>query len=230
MFILKLLERLFIIIFLIFFISGCSRRTQPEIVDAKVIEYKVEYVDEVAGSIPTSILPRKMTLIFAEKMAMNTIDGFLGQFTLTYIADLKKETVVTMLKLFDKRYYHRGESGENPAGIAPMDGMKLEGTDSTARILDFDARRYILYIPGYEEKEIWSTPDIKIKNPNITTPYKELEDVLLQFYTELSVLKMNMMAHNFEEQSLSNEIFQVPEKYEEISRKKMEKILEELFK
>lgn len=224
-----MLERFFIIFICAIFLSDCTVRERTETVDAIVIEYDVDYVDEIAGSVPTNILPGKMTLVFANRMAMNTIEGFLGQFTLSYIADLKKETVTTVLKIFDKKYYYSGKKGENPAGIAEMKDMKLEKTNNTTRILDFDAVKYNLYIPGYEEKEIWCT-DIGIKNPNITTPYKELDKVLLQFYTELSVLKMNMTAQKIEEKMLNSEIFMIPKNYEEISRAEMELILKELFK
>ncbi len=226
----KLLERFSILLICVFFLWACSEKDSAEMVGAKVIEYDVDYIDEIAGSVPTNILPGKMTLVFANRMAMNTIEGFLGQFTLSYIADLKKGTVTTVLKLFDKRYYHRGKRGENPAGIAPMKDMKLEKTATTARMLEFDAIKYKLHLPGYSEKAIWCTPDIHIKNPNITTPYKELDKVLLQFYTELSVLKMNMTAEKFEEKTLSTDIFTIPENYQEISRAKMELILAELFK
>jgi len=227
---LKLLAEIFLVFFIVFFLISCSRKDEPKIIEAKVIEYKIEYIDEVAGTVPTKILPGKMTLIFTDRMAMNYIEGFLGQFTLTYIADLKKETVITMLKLFDKNYFYQGSAGEQPAGIAPMNGLVLEKTDSIDQILDFNATKYILHVPGDKDREIWCTPDIKIKDLNITTPYKSLEEVLLQFYTELSVLKMVMKANKYEEKTLNSEIFKVPDKYLEISRLKMEKILNELFR
>jgi hypothetical protein len=199
-------------------------------VDAKMIRYRVEYLDAIAGSVPTNVLPDRMTLIFADKMAMNTLEGFLGQFSLTYLADLQKNTVVTMLKLFDKKYYYKGKAGELPAGILPLEGMFLEQTSESRKILDFDTKKYILHLPGQNKKELFATESLDIRNPNIATPYKELPEVLLQFYTELSVLKMVMVAESYEETSLKREYFSIPDNYSEISRSTMEKILTELFK
>lgn len=200
------------------------------IVEAQIIEYRVEYIEKVAGSIPTNILPGKMTLIFADGKAMNNIEGFFGQFSLSYIADLNKRTVTTLLKVFDRKYFHAGSENENPVGIALMDGMKLEKTGIKDEILNFNSEQYLLHLPGEKTHEIWGTYDIDIASPNITTPYKDLDQVLLQFYTELSVLKMFVTAEKFEKKQISTEMFSIPDDYEEISREKMNRILAELFK
>lgn len=225
-----MLARVIIAALVIISFAGCKREKKIKIVDAQVIEYRVEYIEEVAGSVPTHILPRKMTLVFAGNKAMNNIEGFFGQFSLTYIADLKARTVLTLLKVFDKKYYHEGTEDEPPVGIALMPGMKLEETGRQDEIINFEAKQYILHLPGGHSHDIWVTSDIKIKDPNITTPYKNVDDVLLQFYTELSVLKMLVRAEKYESRSLSTEIFMVPDNYEEVSREKMNNILEELFK
>ena len=224
------LYRLFFVIIAFATLSGCTDTHTKGALDAKIIHYRVEYLDKVAGSVPTNILPDRMTLVLADNKALNTIEGFLGQFSLSYMADLRKNRVVTMLKIFDKRYYHNGKSGELPVGISPMENMFLELEENSFKMLDFDTRKYILHLPGQKEKELFGTMDLEIKNPNNTTPYREVPDVLLQFYTELSVLKMNMIAEQFEEREVEKTVFKIPENYKEISRPAMEKLLAELFK
>lgn len=226
----KLLAKFICLFSVLFIFSQCSRTEKPELIDAKVIVYRVEYIEEEAGSIPTNILPRKMTLVFADNKAMNNIEGFLGQFSLTYIADLKKRSVTTLLKIFDNHYYYQGSVDELPAGIDGLEGMELEKTGDTKTMMNMVAEKYILHLPGDQKKEIWGTSEIQIKDPNITTPYRELEKVLLQFYTELSVLKMLVKAEKYEEREISTSLFDIPQDYERISRLTMEKTLAELFK
>lgn len=199
-------------------------------IDVNLIEYRVEYIDDVAGSVPTNILPGKMTLIFHEHTAITSIEGFLGQFSLTYLADLKKQKVTTMLKLFDKNYYYEGEKGELPAGIVPFENMEIEETNDSAMILDFMCRKYILHSDKLDNKEIWSTKEIGIKNPNITTPYRDVPGILLQFYSQLSVLKMFLFIEKYQEKSISRDLMEVPDNFKQISRSAMEKTLVELFK
>lgn len=171
-----------------------------------------------------------MTLIFANGRAMNSIEGFFGQFSLTYIANLNEKTVVTLLKVFDKKYYHNGTKNESPVGIAQMNGMKLEKTGMRDKIINFNAEQYLLHLPEGHTHEIWGTSDIEIADPNITTPYKDLDQVLLQFYTELSVLKMLVKVEKYEKKEMSMEMFSIPGDFEEVSREKMNRILAELFK
>jgi hypothetical protein len=227
---LRSLVSVFLIFFLIVSFAGCLRETEPEIVEAQILEYKVKYIERVAGSVPTSILPGRMTLIFANGKAMNSIEGFFGQFSLTYIADLNDKTVVTLLKVFDKKYYHSGTKNESPVGIAQMNGMRLEKTGMRDKIINLNAQQYLLYLPEGYTHEIWGTSDIEIADPNITTPYKELDQVLLQFYTELSVLKMLVKAEKYEKKEMSTAMFSIPGDFEEVSREKMNRILAELFK
>ncbi len=199
-------------------------------IDVKLIEYKVNYIDDRAGSIPTNILPGKMTLIFHDHKALTNIEGFLGQFSLSYLADLKNRKVITMLKLFDKNYYHEGKAGELPVGVPALENIEIEETKDSAVILDFLCRKYVLHSNNLNSREIWSTEEIDIKNPNITTFYREIPGVLLQFYSQLSVLKMLLTIERYQEKTISSEIMMVPDHYKEISKVAMEKTLIELFK
>ncbi len=226
----KVLVRNLTLLLVLFFVFGCQQDRKPEMIDVNLIEYRVEYIDDVAGSVPTSILPEKMTLIFHEDKALTSIEGFLGQFSLSYLADLKKQKVITMLKLFDKNYYYEGEKGELPAGIVSFENMKIEETTDSAIILDFMCRKYLIHSDQLGSKEIWSTTEIGVINSNITTPYREIPGVLLQFYSQLSVLKMFLFIEKYQEKSINKDLLEVPDNFKRISKSAMEKTLIELFK
>ncbi|MCK4921042.1 MAG: hypothetical protein KAS71_08350 [Bacteroidales bacterium] len=228
--ILRLLKYLTLIFIASILLYSCSTRKGDETVEIKIIQYDVTYINENAGSIPTRILPNKMQLVFGDDYAMNSIEGFLGQFSLTYIANLKKKKVTTLLKLFDKKYYYLGPNGEFPCGIDPMKAMVLKPTGKSANILGFKAKEYDLGQIGINGLKIYTTNDIDVKSPNNNTPYSSIDEVLLQFYTKLSVLEMYLVAESFEEDSASINIFSIPDDYEPVTRIKMENTLAELFK
>jgi len=227
---LKLLARFLPVFVFFILVFACRQDKKSKMIEVKVLEYHVEYVDDVAGSVPTSILPEKMSLIFYDQKALTTIEGFLGQFSLSYLADLKKQRVVTMLKLFDRNFYYQGEEGELPAGIVSFEDMIIEKTGDSAMIMDFMARKYIVRAGEIDSKEIWSTEEIDIRNPNIITPYREIPGVLLQFYSQLSVLKMHLVIEKYQEKTISEDMMQVPDSFKRISKSTMEKTLEELFR
>ena len=219
------------LLFVFFILTiSCDTSKKSKNIDAKIIKYRVEYVNEKAGSIPTKILPSQMTLIFANQYALNSIEGFFGQFSLVYIANRKKKTVTTLLKIFDKKFFYIGQEGELPCSIDPMSGHSISEGTANIEIAGFKASEKILHRIDKNDISIFTTDEIKVKNPNNTTPYKNVDEVLLVFYTKLSVMGMMLIADEYKEEVISNKIFQIPDGYKEISRANMENTINELFK
>lgn len=218
--------------FTLFLLPSCNRSNLPSegTVNAKVIEYKINYLEDKAGSIPTSILPGRMTLIFADNFALNRIDGFLGQFSLSYVADLKKKSVTTYLRLFDKKYYYIGQPGELPCGIEPLDNIQITPTGQKKEIAGYIANEIIVRTDDNKEIILYTASLDHIKNPNITTPYSEIKEVLLEFFTRLSVLDMRISASRLYNKEVDWLLFNIPEDYVQISKAEMEKAMHELFR
>jgi hypothetical protein len=222
---LKYLTRLFFL-FLLAILSSCHWNKIP----AHVIEYKVTYLEDKAGSIPTYILPGKMTVVFADHYALNRIEGFLGQFSLSFIANLRNRTVVNLVKIFDKKYVYYGMVDELPVCIAPIDSMKIVEEGKNIEFAGYSCRKLLITSSNHPVINVLCTDRIKVKNPNITTPYREINEVLLMFNTRLSVLEMKFTASKYEEKEVPREIFRVPDDYQSISKENLEQVIKELFK
>jgi hypothetical protein len=227
---LRALQKISIVSFFIILISGCDKTVKEKEIEAIVINYKVEYLDKTAGSIPTNVLPKKMKLVLGDRYAMNSIKGFFGQFSLTYIANIKKDKVITLLKIFNEKLYYEGKKGELPCNIDEMEGLMITKTGNTREMLGFNCEEFEFLLPDKELMSVYGTNEIDFSSPNKTTPYNEIEEVLLQFYTKLDVLEMFLTAENYIEENLSTKVFAIPEGYKEVSRTKMENTITSLFK
>jgi hypothetical protein len=215
----------------LFIFTGCKNNKVPEgEVSSTVIEYKVIYLSEKAGNIPTKMLPGKMTVIFAGHYALNKIEGFFGQFSLVYIGNLRNKSVITMLKLFDKKYVYHGKEGELPIGFSELENMVIKETGNTKEILGFKCKELLISSDKKPDFYILSTDQVKIKNPNITTPYKEISELLLEFNTELSFLGMKLTANSVQNKVISWDAFRVPPDYQEKPKEFINKTIQELFK
>ena len=213
-------------------IFGCNSNKIPTKgnVKAHVIDYKVQYLNTKAGSIPTSILPGIMTVIFADHFALNRIDGFLGQFSLRFIANLKTRKVTSMVKIFDKKFVYYGIAGELPVCMIPFDSLNINEESGTVDFAGFKCKKLLVSSSNYNDFNIFFTDQIDVKNPNNTTPFKNINGVLLMFNTRLSLLEMQMKAIKYEDREVPWEIFNVPDDYVKISRLDMEQLINELFK
>ncbi len=228
--ILSILQKFSVVFVIIILFTACDKTGKEKEIEAIVINYRVEYLDKTAGSIPTNVLPKRMKLILGDHYAMNSIKGFFGQFSLTYIANLKKQKVITLLKIFNEKLYHEGKRGELPCSIDELEGLIISMTGNEKKILDMNCKEYEFILPEHEKVLVYGTNEIDFSSPNKTTPYSEIEEVLLQFYTKLDVLEMFLTAEDYVEEILSTNVFAVPDGYKEVSRVKMENTITSLFK
>jgi hypothetical protein len=208
---------------------ACNRAEDPsEILEADFITYKVNYLENMAGDIPTKMLPNEMEAYYSDRYIMTRIDGFFGQFSLVQVANLRQNAVTTMLNFFGNKVYYRGKKGEIPAGIVPLENPDYELTDDTREISGFESFRTVIKLQD-QQYDIYYIKDIDIESPNITTPYYFIDYVLSDFRVQLSVLRMQLVMSGHESTTIQASRFFIPEDYREVSRETMESIINSLF-
>ena len=213
----------------LFLLSGCGRFGQlSKSVDANYVKYKIEYLDKMAGDIPTRFLPSQMDSYYTKHHVLTRIEGLFNQFSLIQIADLKRKRVTTMLNFFGNRVFYRGDQGELPAGIIELKQMEYRFTGETSVIGGLNSER-IEIGTGKDQFDIYVTDDFSVRQPNIVTPYHTIDAPLTEFPIQLSMLKMRLSCIGFESKTVESELFKVPENYRSVSRLEMEEIINSLF-
>ena len=208
---------------------GCRRTVNlPETMDAHYMVYQIEYLEEKAGDIPTLILPGTMEAYYTKHHVYTRIDGFLNQFSLVQIVDLKHRRVTTLLSFFGSKVYYAGESGESAAGVAIPDHLKCKATGETAVIGGLNSEQLAVEADN-ERYNIYFTKEFSIRRPNISTPYYMVDDPLTDFRIELSQLKMHLTCMKMELKTIESEIFTIPDDYKSVNRAAMEEIINSLF-
>ncbi|MEX2370384.1 MAG: hypothetical protein WD578_05200 [Bacteroidales bacterium] len=196
--------------------------------EGHLIKYQVNYLEDMAGDIPTKLLPDVMEAYYTNRYVMTRIHGFFGQFTLSQLADLSHNSVTTLLNFFGNKIYCTGEKGELPAGISEIREYSVLITNDTLRIGGFLSRKAVI-TSGEVAYDIFFIEDIDIKNPNITTPYYFIDYVLSDFRVQLSILKMRLIMVQHEYTSFKSSYFEIPEDYKQVSKETMETIINNLF-
>ena len=210
-------------------ISSCNRDSEKsETTEVDYITYEVIYLEKMAGDIPTNMLPDEMHTYYNKNHVLTRIDGFFGQFSLVQVANLKKNTVVSMLNFFGNKIYYLGKKGEIPAGIYALDHPDIQFTEDTMTISGL--RSYKAHVQVRDDMyDIYYTKEIRIDHPNITTPYSSIKFVLSDFRVQLSYLKMRLIITDHETQNIDPSLFEIPEEYKLVSKETMEGIINSLF-
>lgn len=218
-----------IIALLIIGLNSCKRAGEGKAdIDADIINYEIVYMENMAGDIPTSVLPKTMEAIYTRKYIKTSIKGFFGQFSLTQIANLRKNTVVTLLNFLGHKVYYVGEKGEIPVGIVTLKNPEVEYHKDTLNVCGMQAKRATVTTEK-EKYDIYYIEEINIKDPNITTPYYFIDFVLSDFRVQLSMLKMRLIMEEHTTEKISFSEFDIPGDYKEVSHDSMESIINNLF-
>jgi hypothetical protein len=213
----------------LFTIQSCNLKDRgADVTEADYIEYKVIYMENMAGDIPTQMLPDVMEAYYNKRYIRTSIEGFFGQFSLVQIANLRQNTVTTMLNFFGNRVFYTGKKGELPVGIKELTDPVVRLTNDTTHICGMLSKMAVVETKD-SSFDIYYIEDFDIQSPNITTPYYFIEHVLSDFRVQLSLLKMQLIMRHHEKITVESSVFEIPENYKPVSRETMESIINSLF-
>ena len=214
---------------LLILLNSCRRDANlPEMVDAHYLLYQIEYLEDTAGDIPTRILPSTMQSWYTKQFVIMKIEGFLKQFSLIQLADLKHRRVTTLLNVFGNKLYYRSRQGQLPAGVIVPQNLSFRNTRESTVIGGLQSNR-VEVDTGEEKFNIYFTEDFSVRRPNLSTPYREIDKPLSAFPIQLSYLKMNLTCKLYEERTVESKLFSIPDEYREVSRPVMEGFINSLF-
>ncbi len=90
--------------------------------------------------------------------------------------------------------------------------------------------RRSLYLGDPENvHQIWYTDEIKLKDPNISNPFSEIDGVLMSFFFFMGDAEMNFTAETVFRKDISDKTFERKEKYQRISREEINKFIDKLI-
>jgi len=195
-----------------------------------VIEYEVTYLSN-RSSMPTNLLPKKVTLKYRSHKSITTIEGFMGMFSMSNICDFRKNTNTMILKVMDKKFYYPGEKYEPPFFFDGLKNVSISFTDKTKILAGLPCKNSIISFPNSKRTafNVYYTDQISIKNANKSNPFNSINGVLMQFNININNIEMQLIANKYKHENVSNDIFSLPKGYKKVSREKISGILSRLL-
>ncbi len=221
----RLLHTLSLIVVIL--LPGCNKDTGTLSSREGEIFYDITYLENEMKKISTDMLPKKMVTRYKNDNYVFEIEGFFGLFVIRNVVNPKKSINHTQLGVLDKKFYYAGDMDDAAVGFGMTPGMKITYTDDLKDICGYTCEKVIITFKDSDSDtlEIYFTREIPIKNPNRTTPYKEIDGVLMEFYLQLHNIKMKLTANSVYERSVPDDIFLKKENYKKASKDYMEAVL-----
>ena len=155
----------------------------------------------------------------------------MGVFRLNNFTYFRHKRCSTLLEVLNKNYIYFGKRGDEMCCFEGMEDMSVELTDETKVIAGLTCHKAVVTTqPSNETFDVYYTNEIRLSDPNMTNPYKQIDGVLMEFQLSLSGLKMRFTADNFEN-SLKTPLkeLEYPKNSYKVSRDQMSEIISKLM-
>jgi GLPGLI family protein len=206
-------------------LNSCRELTDEKYISEGIIEYEITYPETSQDNVMLALLPKTMTLKFKKDKIAIDFTGGMGMFKATFISDLNEKNLIHMVKILNKKYaisFNQDEIHQSEE----FPEMEIKFTNETRDIAGYQCKRAIITFPSDEHTsfDIWFTEDINLTTPNWSTPYKEVNGVLMEYQMKRYDVEMRFTAKNVEKADIDDAEFTRPDDYKIISKKDMDEL------
>lgn len=216
-----------ILLFIIVALITCKNGINSIFSKEGEIHYDIVYLENDLDKISTDLLPKKMVTKYKNNIYSFEIEGFFGLFNIKNVVNPKESKNETQLTVLNKKYYHTGNFDDFAVGFGEMPEMQIQYTDETKLICGIPCSKAIITFRGNvkESIEVFFTQSIPLKQPNRTTPYHDIDGVLMEFYLDLQNIEMKITANAVYDKKLPKSVFGRKEGFKKATKPYIEAVL-----
>lgn len=210
------------------FLFSCNSGTSLK--ESGTVVYHITYPND---SLNTKTLPTQMTIRYKNSMIFTQIEGLSGMVNITYIENRETKVSHYLIKLLNKKLYYTDSTGSVGASFLYQDmpSITITPEDGIKKILGYNCHIAKFHINDSSQAtfDVYYTKDIGQPNPNVDTPFEQIDGVMLQFGMLLANKKVIIAASKIENDGLDNSNFAVPSGYKRINKETLLEVFK-LFK
>lgn len=190
------------------------------------IHFTIDYIKS-SGTMAAELKPRNLIVSFKDDKILFEILAPIGSQGITNIVNPEEDIYDTYINLFGGRYYYAGGVGEIHPGLNSMKGAEIIKTDKTRVICGYNCKNAEVIFPVDRDKiyDFWYTDEIKVKNSNVSTPFDQIDGVLLSFYYLLGGSEMKFEAETVYDKEITDKSFDRKPKYKLVSKNNMDDLI-----
>ncbi len=194
------------------------------------IHYNIDYTG-VVGSIPKEFLPKNLIISFKDNKTLFEMISPFGNSGILNLSNPEAGIFDTYFSLFTIKYFYAAEPGETFPGLESMEGMDLKKTDKTLTICGFNCKNAEVTFAGNPDKvyDIWYTDEIDVKGSNASTPYNQIDGVLMSFFFFLGSTELQFTAETVYQKEIPDVTFERRDKFQRISREEINKFINKMI-
>mgnify|MGYP005850790227 CR=1 FL=1 len=213
---------------LIILFNSCRERGYRNISEGEIY-YSIEYLKNT-GTVSIDFKPKNLIVSFKSDKILFEILSPIGSQGIINVVNPEKGIYDTYVNMLGTKLYYSGSPDEIHPGFGSMDGVIIRKTSKKMEICGYDCMHAEAIFPYDTTKvyDIWYTNDIKVRRSNTSTPFSQIDGVLLSFYYILGGSEMKFEAEGVYRKEIPDKLFEGRPKYKLISKKDMDKIITDM--
>jgi hypothetical protein len=215
----------------IFAMTGFSCKEKGgKYIDEGEIHYNIDYIGDL-GPMPKEVLPKNLIVSFKkDKILFEMVSPF-GNSGILNLANPEKGIFDTYFSIFTIKYFYAAKPGEMYPGFEAMKGIVIRKTSNTSIICGFNCNNAEVTFPSDREKvfNIWYTNEINVKNSNASTPFSQIDGVLMSFFFFLGPSELHFDAETVYKKEIPDETFERRDKFKRVSREDINKFINKMI-
>lgn len=220
--------RFIIFIALIIALTGFSCRNEGgKNLDQGEIHYNISYVGDFF--VPKEWLPRNLVLSFKNDKTLFEMTG-MANAGIMNLTNPELNIYDTYFSMPPMKLYYAGTKGELYPGFEAMDGMTINKTSKTAVICGLNCKNAEVSFPSDRDKiiNIWYTDEIKVENPNASSPFNQIDGVLMSFFFYMGKSELHFNAESVYKKDIPDKTFERKEKFSRVNKEDIVRLMNKM--
>ncbi|MGE5419063.1 MAG: hypothetical protein ACM3UT_02710 [Chloroflexota bacterium] len=209
-------------------LSSCKSKGDKYI-DQGEIHFNIDYKGTFAY--PTEVLPHDLIVSFKNNKILFEMTG-LGSSGIINLSNPQTGIFDTYYNFMGvQKYYYAGKPGEIFPGFEAMNSINIKKTSRTQQICGYDCKNAEVTFANDRNKiyNIWYTDQIQVENPNASTPFSQINGVLLSFFFIMGSSELHFMAQTVYNKELPDEIFERKPHYVRVSKTDIVELMDDMM-
>lgn len=200
-------------------------------IDEGVIEYSISYPDIPSDSYILDLMPKKMQTSFKDDNFRSDIIAGMGLFKTSIISIEKDKELLHSVKMLNKKYASKLSSNDLIKLNPDFENIEIELIDERKEIAGYHCKAAEVKVLADStwSFKLYYTNEIKIKNVNLHTPFKEINGVLMEYEVTSYDTHMHFIADKVIQKEVNESEIKLEEGYKMIAPLELKKEIESIF-
>ena len=183
------------------------------------ITYDMGEIDPQAAS----FLPKTMKMTIKSPMSKSEISMGMGNTISIFNSD--DRTGVNLMDLMGQKFAIRVSAEDTDKELEKVGEVEVVNLDETKEILGYTCKKAIVKVKDSgQDLTVFYTDELSTGLENTSNPiFKDIDGLMLEFSLEQNGINMHFTAVNIDKKKVSDNEFEIPEGYEEVTQEEFQK-------